>query len=175
LKKLLATTLTILVMIGILASPAAAQEPITLLAGKYIESGNVAISTSGDNLTVTFETTDGWQMMETHLYVGTDVPDKSAPGRFPYTHEDLGGATADTYNLFLSELELNPGDTVYMAAQAALQKPVVDEDGNPVLDEEGNPVYLEESAWAEGDPIRPGKNWAMYFSFEVPATEVTAE
>jgi hypothetical protein len=104
--------------------------------------------------------TDGWELTETHLYVGTDVPTKSAPGKFPYKHEDLGNVTSDSFVIALSELGVGPGDTLVIAAQAALQQFVG-------LDEEDNPIYAEESAWAEGTAIRAGKNWAMYFTFTI--------
>jgi hypothetical protein len=63
------------------------------------------------------------------------------------------------------DLDFDPENgSFFVAAQAAVRQPVLDNDANPVLDDEGNPVYQLESAWGEGTPIPPGKNWAMYFS-----------
>ena len=169
-KHLLVAALTLVCLLGAFASSAAAQETITLWADNMnTNSGNVTISIDGDTLSVSYDTTDGWVMTETHIYVGTVAPTKSSPGRFPYMHEDLGGITSDNYSISLSELGLVDGGTVYISAQAALQKPMLDANGNPVLDEEGNQVYIEEGAWAEGDPLPTGKNWAMYFSLDAPA------
>ena len=178
-KKILITAASIVVMLGIMASPVAAQTPVASVTfwadNMNINAGSVDVSVDGDTLTVDIQTIDGWEMTETHLYVGTGAPAKSAPGRFPYKHEDLGGVTADQYNLSLAELGLEPGDTACIAVQAALQKLLLDENGEPVLDEDGDPIYLEESAWAYGDLIRPNKNWAMYFSITIPAAAAPIE
>lgn len=55
---------------------------------------------------VCFEAAPGAVFEETHLYVGNEpLPrDKKgkftvAPGQYPYSHEDLGGATSDCYQL----------------------------------------------------------------------------
>ncbi|MBI2832286.1 MAG: hypothetical protein HYX79_08525 [Chloroflexi bacterium] len=174
-KKLLIAALIIVSMFGVIAVPATSQTPlseVTLWADNLnVNAGNVTVAVDGDTLVVTYSTVDGWQMTETHLYASATAPTKSAPGRFPFKHEDLGGVTEDSYQISLSQLGIAAGDTIFLAAQAALQQPVLDEAGNPVLDEEGNQVYVEESAWAEGDPIPPAKNWAMFFSVTIAAEE----
>ena len=174
-KRILLVALTEMGILGIMASPVLAQTEITevtLIADNWnIDSGRVAVSIEGDILQVTYQTIDGWEMTETHLYVGTEAPSKSAPGKFLFKNDEAANVTEDNYEVSLSELGIEAGQIVYLAAQAALQKPLLDEEGNPVLDEEGNQIYLEESAWAEGEQIRPNKNWAMYFAIEIPAAQ----
>ena len=143
----------------------------TLWAGQHFDSGIVTVAIEGEELVVAYETKDGWELLATHLYVGTEPPGKSAPGRFPYKHEDLGGATSDTYRIPLSELGVEYGDTLYFAAQAELRKP-------KGYDSNGEPVYQEETGWAfdDTDPrIPPGKNWARYFSAVISGGAPQAE
>jgi len=148
-KKAFLTTLMVLTaMVIFSAIPVQACDlPVTrsLIAGggnpkSQICVGTVTVTIECDNLVVTFETTGGWVLTETHLYVGTEPPTKSAPGQFPYSDEN-------PYSIPLSEV----GDgTICIAAHAVVQKSTCD-------------CLLEETAWACGCPIRPGRNWAMYF------------
>jgi len=106
------------------------------------------------NLVVTYTISSPWVLGDTHLYVGISAPTKSAPGRFPYGPED---AVAGVYTIPLSDF---PGETtLYIAAQAEVTNP------DEIDPDTGLP--REETAWADGEEIRPGKNWAMYFEFEV--------
>ncbi len=122
----------------------------------------------------------GWELCETHFYVGTMLPDKPAPGQFPFKHENLGGAASDEYLLSLADLGLIEGDGVYLAVHASMRC-VVGYD--PAT---GLPVYKYTSAWGEGAKLMepPGKakgkgqgnaygNWAMYFTafIELPDEE----
>ena len=80
--------------------------------------GDVQVWNDGTDLYVTYDTTlSGWVMTETHLYVGSTPPDKSAPGRFPYKE---GGPT---YVIPLADLGVVPGDMLCIAAQAVVQNP----------------------------------------------------
>ncbi|GAH58687.1 unnamed protein product, partial [marine sediment metagenome] len=128
----------------------------------------------------------GWELLETHLYVGYTNPEEltSAPGQFPYCAEHDPAVFTFTYIILMDEIksyelkggkkwvvtDVASGDVIYIAAHAEIGE--VDEFGNPVLDppppaEDGE--QIEETAWAEGEnEIRSGKNWAMYFSFTVP-------
>lgn len=142
-RKILVATL---LMVGLMAVTAAA---VDLIAGQHIDAGWVTVDTNGFGITVTYNTTDGWVLEETHLYVGTEPPRKSAPGRFPYKHEELGGVTSDSYFVSLDELEVECGVTIYLATHAVVSKPG-----------EGS-----ETAWGEGELI--GKNWAMFFDVDV--------
>jgi hypothetical protein len=95
-----------------------------LIAGKYTDVGSVRVEydIATDSLLVTFETEDGWKLYETHLYLSTAQPDKSAPGRFPYKHDNLPGVTSDQYTIALTDLGANYGDTLYIAAHAVVIK-----------------------------------------------------
>lgn len=108
--------------------------------------GTVTVEQDGNDLVVTYTITlAGWGLNETHLYVGTSPPEKGSPGKFPYKHENLGGATSDTY-----PVSLPPGYSgwIFIAAHAVVQK-----------------GCLDETAWTCGSWINPRKGWGwgMYF------------
>jgi len=127
---------------------------VTLYADQIIDVGTLTVVVDGSNLVVTYNSTDPWVLEETHLYVGTVAPTESAPGRFPYAPKD---AVNGVYTISL--VDFSGVTTLYIAAQAEVTNPT-----------EIDPVTLlprEESVWAEGDEIRPGKNWAMYFEFDL--------
>jgi len=98
----------------------------TLYAGQTIPVGTVSVWNDGVELHVTYNTTGGWEMTETHLAVATsidDIPQKNGnppPGQFPHKHENLGGVTIDEYVISLNGWE---GETeLYIAAHASLLK-----------------------------------------------------
>ena len=136
---------------------ASAALPVTktLWAGQDIDAGTVTVSDDGTNLIITYDTQDGWELTAYHIYVSDAAPTKSAPGKFQYK-DDVDPTTS----IPVSTIDLSCGENIYIAAQAELQKDT-DE-----VDTDGNPIYLEESGWADGERIRPGKNWAMYFMVE---------
>ena len=121
-----------------------------LIAGQHVVAGLITVSNDDETLFITYETVDNWIINETHLYVGTTIPTKSAPGKFPYKHEELGEVTTDTYEIPLEDLEIGPCDKIYIAAHAELI------DGT-----------VAETGWAEGVEITLGKNWAMYFEYQL--------
>ena len=180
-KKFIVLSIVLLMLAGFAITSSA--EDVTLLAGQTIEVGTLKVEVVGDNLEVTYEITDpGWELLETHLYVGYTNPEEltSAPGQFPYSEEHDSAVFTVTYTISISEIDsyklkggkkwvvdekavIGPGDPIYIAAQAEIG--MIDKDGEPVLDE--NDEQIEETAWAEGEQIREGKNWAMYFTFTV--------
>lgn len=114
-----------------------------LIAGQNWDSpaGVVTVYDDGEYLYVNFVTTDGWSLGETHLYVGTESPKKSAPGKFPYK-----GQTE--YIIPLSDFD---SETLYIAAHA-----VVSRGGQ------------QETAWADSYGIEiPRGGWGMYFGYNV--------
>jgi murein DD-endopeptidase MepM/ murein hydrolase activator NlpD len=123
---------------------------IDLIAGQHTVAGSITVSNDDKNLFITYETIDSWLINETHLYVDTIIPTKSEPGKFPYKHEELDGVTTDTYKIPLDDLGVGPCDIVYIAAHAELVK-----------------GETEETGWAKGVKIEPGKNWAMYFNYQI--------
>jgi len=123
---------------------------VELVAGQLYDAGEVEAIAEDGFLTIVIEMDNGWVLEETHVYVGTEPPRKSAPGRFPYKHEELGGAEIDIYEISLDEFDVTCSSELYIAVHAVVKG----EDNE----------YGEETAWGEGEEIRAGKNWAMYFS-----------
>ena len=80
-------------------------------------AGSVTLSYEGGMADIGFGTVDGWSLKETHVYVGAlSLPLKNgnpttAPGQYGNIHEDLGGATADAY-------EIGASGPVYLVAHA---------------------------------------------------------
>jgi len=154
-KKFIIVSIVLLMLAGFAITSSA--QPLTLWAGQNIDVGTLTVEIVGVNLVVTYTITAlEWELGDTHLYVGTVAPTKSAPGRFPYGPED---ATGGVYTIPLTDF--GGVFPLYIAAQAEVKKQIgVDPDT-------GEPIYQEETVWAEGLEIRPDKNWAMYFTFEV--------
>ena len=121
-----------------------------LIAGQHTIAGSITVSNDDENLFIIYETVDSWLLNKTHLYIGQTVPTNSAPGQFSYKHENLAGVSTDSYEIPLVDLWVGFSDTVYIAAHAELTK-------------EGQ----KEGGWAEGAEIRPGKDWAMYFEYQL--------
>ena len=141
----------------------------TLYAGQSIDAGTVTstiIDTNadsiGDTLSITYNTTNGWELNETHLWVGDDLQNmpqtrKGSPklGNFPYNSGDITGSTSYNVQISLNVLGFScPMDDkdFLVAAHAALQKP------------DGNGGYQTETGWGNGDRIVEKGNWATYFS-----------
>ncbi len=146
----------------------------TLFAGQTIEAGTVCaeIIDNGDTeeLCLTYTTTDGWELIEAHTWVGEDLADmpqtrKGNPvvGNFPYNSGDISGQTTYTVCVDLNQFG-NEGGAVdlcgmmlYAAAHAALGK---DTDGDGVYDQ-------TETGWGDGDRMVDRGNWATYFTVEL--------
>jgi len=138
---------------------------VALLAGQTLDVGMVNATYDEANLYIKYTTEDGWTLNETHIAVAGDLEEipttkkgDPIPGQFNYSEEHLLGVTEFTYTLPLADLGLGSGDTVFIAAHAAVQKEVVEDDGI---------ILLEEGAWGAGYAF-PGRNWATYFSFGIP-------
>ena len=155
-KKFIVLSIVLLMLAGFAITSSAMD--VTLLADQTIEVGTLNVIVDGTNLVVTYNITSPWVLGETHLYVGTSAPTKSAPGQFPYGPKDVVANVVEYVIPFADFGEL----PVCIAAQAEVRKQTgVDPDT-------GELIYQEETAWAEGVLIRPGKNWAMYFTFPLP-------
>lgn len=171
-KKFLIPLSAVMVML-IAAVPVAAASAVTanlVMDGRdsAAVAGTVDVAYDGvGTITVTYTvdpaTNDGWSLSEAHVYVGTVSPSKSAPGRFP----NVAVTSADP-NIWTCAVSLTPepGQSIYVAAHAALSKTVVTPNPDPSLPD--IITVLEETGWAqvgsENDiPIPPGKNWATYF------------
>jgi len=184
-RKFIVISIVLLMLAGFAITSSA--NGVTLLAGQDINVGNLTVVVDGADLVVTYTITDPeWELLETHLYVGKTNPEDltSAPGQFPYSEEHDLVVPTFTYIIPISEIDsyslkggkkwvadesfgVELGDVIYIAAQAEIG--MIDEDGEPVLDDLDPLIgeQIEETAWAEGEQIREGKNWAMYFTFTV--------
>ena len=191
-RKFIVISIVLLMLAGFAITSSA--NGVTLWADQVINVGNLTVVVEGTNLVVTYTIPDDpdllypeWELLETHLYVGWTNPAvdlNSAPGQFPYCEEHDPAVFTFTYIISMEEInsyelkggkkwvvdeDAEPGDVIYIAAQAEIGK--IDlATGEPVLDPITD-LQIEETAWAEGDPIRPDKNWAMYFEFEIPEPE----
>jgi hypothetical protein len=169
--KRILTLLVIPALMVILVTPVLAQVglPYTtdLIADGRGETpldvGDLDVAADG---TITFQIVEtdpphGWLLEETHLYVGDEAPAKSAPGRFPYKHEELGGVVSDTYSVDLAAADVDGDGIIFIAAHAGLIMLIGE-------DPDTGPIYADETAWAQGDePIGKGKNWATCFEVDL--------
>ena len=158
LKRMIKTCIIALFLISVLnitipVSAHTESDPYVawLKAGQYMTMGNVHVWNDGSNLHVEYHLHPGWQMTETHLYVGTSPPDKGSPGKFNYGTEYVSPVTDDEY---LIPLSWSVGETIYIAAHAVVERP----------------CYIYETAWAWG-PCHsyeiPGRGWGWYFYYIV--------
>jgi len=148
-----------------------------LLAGQTIIAGEVCIDdvdTNGDNevdaITVTYNTSGGWELTEVHLWIGTATSQMPAtrtgnpiPGQFPYSSGDITGATTYTFTIpftaFGYDCDADPQPTLYGAAHAALRK----------LNADGS--WQTQTGWGNGQRIVAKGNWATRFSFTISCDE----
>jgi len=180
-RKFIVLSIVLLMLAGFAITSSA--EDVTLWAGQDINVGNLTVVVDGTDLVVTYnidpeDPEEGWELLETHLYVGYTNPEEltSAPGQFPYSEEHVPAVFTFTYRIPIADIDSYElkggkkwvvvedeglGEVIYIAAHAEVRM-------QTGVDFEDNPVYQEETAWADGEEIRPEKNWAMYFSIEVP-------
>ena len=167
-KKFIVLSIVLLMLAGFaITSSALVNLEVDLVVGrKLIPVGTLTVVEVNGNLVITYAMDpvvldeEGWELLETHLYIGTAPPEKSAPGWFPYDAID------GVYEIDLTAdfPDVTSTTTFYIAAQAEIGK--IDDEGETVLDPPEIGEQIEETTWAFGvDKIRPGKNWAMYFGF----------
>jgi hypothetical protein len=120
--KLIFSMFAILTLLfAVLPSAALAAGPLqaTLIAGQNTPVGTVTINDDGNDLIVDFNiTVSGYCLYKTHVHAAQTAPVKAAPGKFPYSHTNLGCATSDSYRIPLSELGIGSGQKLYIAAHA---------------------------------------------------------
>lgn len=125
-----------------------------------IDVGAVQVCNDAGNLYVTYVTTGGWCLLETHLHIFeddtefADVPHKNGnpiPGHFDYSAEH-DCVTRYTYTILLDEW-----DPANIAAHAVVKKTC---------------TCQEETAWGDDfctfcndENEFPGNNWARYFTY----------
>lgn len=144
-----------------------------LYAGQTIDAGTVCAEVSGDYLLITYDTSEGWQLEETHLWVGSNIADmpqtrRGNPkiGNFPYASGDITGATVYSMSVPLTDIDFScPADDTnyFVAAHAALRK--VDSSGN---------VIQTETGWADGDRLVEQGMWGTYFTITLTCNTTTS-
>lgn len=141
-------------------SPTGECEPteVTLLAGQTINSGTVTVSNDASYIYVTYTTTEGWVLSQTHLYVGdcalipVNNPGNPIPGQFPYTSAH-NNVTSYTYQIPISRIPLEGCGCI--AAHAVVKKY---NSSNQLID--------TQTGWGEGVRINlSGGNWGMKFDY----------
>ena len=160
----LVTVLSVAALSLVVAGAAFAQEPCTsapqtetLIAGQNFYAGTVTVAVEGGNVCVTFETTGGWQLTETHLAIATSLAGlpqtksgNPSPGKFPYSAKHKPAVTTFTYCVPFDVT----GEPLYIATHAVAE----------LADQDTGAVVQQETAWA-GPEDFPGKNWATYFVY----------
>ena len=161
---------TLAASLAVLAAPSDAQCVLTtdgtgiqcqtLFAGQTIDAGEVCVEIVGTNLVVEYNTANGWELVETHVWVGDSLADmpqtrKGNPkvGNFPYKSGDVTGTTSWSLTVPLANLNFTcpaPDKIFYVAAHAALQKP----------DDSGG--FQTETGWSDGDRFVEKGNWGTF-------------
>jgi len=101
-----------------------------LIAGQNFTVGIVRVTWLADSVKVEYQITDAdWYITEVHLWAGSDVPDKSAPGKFPYKDEDLW----TQHYTFIIPLPADDGCS--FAAHAVVKKIIGEEANLPGFEE----------------------------------------
>ena len=133
----------------------------TLFAGQTINAGTVAVANDANYLYVTYTTTGGWKLQQTHLHVADSlagIPQTKTGnpkiGNFAYqtTHNPL--VTTYTYTIAKTALSLDANQSVAIAAHAV----VVQVDGSGT-------VTSSQTGWAAGTPFVQRGSWATYFQY----------
>ena len=97
---------------------------VPLVAGQNIPVGDVTVSTAGDTVIVEYSVTeDDWEIMLSHLYVGTSAPAKCAPGLFPYSSEKDPSVVISPQVHRYVITGFTACDDVYVAAHAEVAQP----------------------------------------------------
>jgi hypothetical protein len=154
-----------------------------LLAGQYMDAGDVLVWNDVDTLYVKYAL-DGWCMSETHVHVADAVDGipqtkkgNPKPGKFDYKMDHDPCVTEYTYEIPLDGW--NSGTKLYIAAHAAMNEletmAIVSNTGDtvygpfnydPGLDGDWGPPYNAvvainslSSPWNWGDNTIPGASW----------------
>lgn len=125
-------------------------ETTPIYAGQHIEIGTASVVSSGGDLLLTIETTDGWTFDLVHVYAGLDpVPTKKSgavsPGQFPH-HFSYDRATSST-TISIPLPGVACGDTLEIAVH---------------LEAEHDALGAE-TGWAFGSPFDRGWGWSFTY------------
>jgi len=163
------------------AALAEGESCVNLFAGKSIDVGSVCVTVdstvdtsaecgagSTGVMSVTYTTSSGWTLVDTHLAVGDSLSDlpvnkRGNPtiGLFPYATTGMVGATTHTVLVPLCELGMDGNDDVCepVAAQIAAHA-VVKNDADT----------RTQTAWGDGMAFGGG-SWAEHFSVGLECQE----
>lgn len=150
----------------------------TLFAGQTIDAGTVTVSNDSSNLYVTFSTTNGWRLTETHLAIASTlsgIPQTKSGnpkvGNFPYQRTYDPSVTSDVYVFSLDQLAVSLGldrfDCGVTSLVIAAHAVVVQLNGN-------GGVSSRETGWGSGTGF-PGGNWATWFGYTVQCCPTSPE
>ena len=168
---------------GAMAQQACTDQATDLIADETMVVGDVNVCDDGTTLTVTYETTYPWCLLETNLHVATseeDIPQDEGgiplPFQFDYgdDHDCDGMATFEIPLADIGDNVVSPGDTVVIAAHAEVR----DRDGRDARDRPRRPSRTrdwrsgfdedeEADAWGDGILFVEHGDWAMYFSYAI--------
>ena len=133
-------------------------DPFTtpLMAGRYLEVGQVQIWNDVDNLYIKYQLTEpGWLLTLTSVQAGDSLEampqtkkGNPKPEAFDYPEPHDPGVTTHTVTI---PLVWETGQELCLAAFARVLE---------------SATLREEGAWAAGEDF-PGKNWATYFTYTV--------
>lgn len=130
---------------------------VALMAGQSIDAGDVCVGIEGTNLVVVYKTEGGWELTETHLWLGkalADMPQTKSGnpkiGNFPYNSGALAG-TSYTLRLPLTMVGIGCDTQYYFAAHAVVRKA------------DGSGGYQTETGWGSGTRFVDKGSWATYF------------
>ncbi len=131
---------------------------VALMAGQTMNAGTVTVTNDANNIYVTYTTTNGWVLTQTHLYVGdcalipVNNPGNPIPGQFPFTgvHNNV---TSYTYTVPLSRIPA--GGCGCIAAHAVVKQYNA-----------SNQLIQTQTGWGNGIRINlSGGNWGMKFDY----------
>jgi hypothetical protein len=131
-----------------------------LFAGQTIPAGSVDLVVNGSDLSVTYNLSNGFSLLEAHLFVGESLSlmpqtNNGNPkiGNFPYKSGSISGSSF-TFTIPLSSLGSELCDkTLYAAAHAS------------VVRQNADGSIQNETAWAGTTKIVQKGSWATYFPF----------
>ena len=141
-----------------------------LLAGQTTDAGDVCIDVTGEALSITYTTVDGWELTEAHFWAGTSQEGypqarngNPKVGNFPCASGDITGATSHTFTVTFAELGIDPSaactvdaqELIYMMAHAAVRK------------DNGSGTFQTETGWGNGRRVVERGSWATMFSVEL--------
>jgi len=138
-------------------APTCTPTVVTLFAGQTINAGNVTVSNDANFIYVTYNTTNGYVLTQTHLFVGecalipVNRPGNPIPGQFPYAsaHSNL---TSYTYQIPIMAIPV--GTCGCIAAHAVVKKYNA---AGQVID--------QQTGWGNGTVINPNGQWGMKFDY----------